>query len=209
MSAASFSPDASKVLVSLYDGSADLYERSSGERICSCAAWPMQATVTRTAECNKSISGPPARSDIHVCSSFTIPHDLTVYNCERCALPASAKPSAQRLWFDCKQQSWSNGDSGMDRFWRRAGGLRLALEGLLGCALLGWLLVGLGLRRVSDTGLLGWALRLLASRRSCFRPSASGMFGFFLPHGFQKLLLLPHCTGTKAFCAIGAGIVWG
>ena len=27
-------------------------------------------------------------------------------NCKRCALPASAQPSAQRLWFDCKQQSW-------------------------------------------------------------------------------------------------------
>ena len=22
------------------------------------------------------------------------------------------------MWFDCKQQSWSSGGSGMDRFWR-------------------------------------------------------------------------------------------
>ena len=29
----------------------------------------------------------------------------------------SAQPSAQPLW-DCKQQSWSSGGSGMDRFWR-------------------------------------------------------------------------------------------
>eukprot|EP00913_Durusdinium_trenchii_P003182 g2942.t1 len=36
MSAAAFSPDASKVLASLYDGSADLYART-GERICTCA----------------------------------------------------------------------------------------------------------------------------------------------------------------------------
>ena len=35
------------------------------------------------------------------------------------ALPASAQPSAQRLRFDCKQQSWASGDSGMDRLWRR------------------------------------------------------------------------------------------
>ena len=38
--------------------------------------------------------------------------------CKRCALPASSQPSAQSLWFDCTQ-SWSSGDSGMDRFWRR------------------------------------------------------------------------------------------
>ena len=39
--------------------------------------------------------------------------------CTRCALPASAQPSVQRFLFDCKQQSWSSGDSGTDRFWRR------------------------------------------------------------------------------------------
>ena len=33
-------------------------------------------------------------------------------NCKRCALAASAQPSAQRLWFDCKQQSWSSGMAG-------------------------------------------------------------------------------------------------
>mmetsp|Transcript_39178 Transcript_39178/g.73036 ORF Transcript_39178/g.73036 Transcript_39178/m.73036 type:complete len:478 (-) Transcript_39178:10-1443(-) len=36
MSAAAFSPDASKVLVSIFDGSADLYDRYTGERICTC-----------------------------------------------------------------------------------------------------------------------------------------------------------------------------
>ena len=87
-------------------------------------------------------------------------------NCKRCALPASAPPSAQRLWFDCKQQSWSSGDSGMDRFWRRwtnschepagipeARARRCTGPGASHGALLGWLLVGLGLSRLLDTGL--------------------------------------------------------
>lgn len=50
MSAASFSPDATKVLVSLYDGSADLYDRSGG-RICSCEAWTEAATARCQTPC--------------------------------------------------------------------------------------------------------------------------------------------------------------
>ena len=34
-------------------------------------------------------------------------------------LPKRCPPNAQRLWLDCKQQSWPSGDIGMDRFWRR------------------------------------------------------------------------------------------
>ena len=78
-------------------------------------------------------------------------------NYKRCALPALAQPSAQRLWFDCKQQSWSSGDSGVVPIHVMRCTAAGVSDGASRQGGLGWALLGLVGGGPGKSQALGWA----------------------------------------------------